>query len=101
MATDTLAHETASLLAGFGIPPETLTEGDFPVMSPIDGSRIAALRRHSRSDLDRMIAAAERAFLLLRAVPPPRCGAPAPPLAQESRQRTAALGRLGSTAARP
>src|SRR4051794_6198654 len=96
MATDTLAHETASLLAGFGVPPETLTEGDFPVVSPIDGSRIASLRRHSRSDLDGMIAAAERAFLLWRTVPPPRRGELVRLFAEELRQHKPALGRLVS-----
>jgi aldehyde dehydrogenase (NAD+) len=74
MATDTLAQDTASLLAGFGIAAETLTAGDLPVASPIDGSRIASLRPHRQHDLDRMIADAGRAFLLWRAVPPPRRG---------------------------
>jgi hypothetical protein len=44
MTTDTLVHETASLLIGFGMAPDTLIEGDFPVVWPIDGGRIAALR---------------------------------------------------------
>src|SRR5437868_3445575 len=96
MATDTFAHETASLLAGFGMPPETLTEGDFPVVSPIDGRRIAALRRHRRDDLDGMIAAAEQAFLLWRAVPPPRRGELVRLYAAELRQHKAPLGRLVS-----
>jgi aldehyde dehydrogenase (NAD+) len=96
MAADTLAHETASLLAGFGILPETLTEGDFPVVSPIDGSRIAALRRHSREDLDGMIAAAERAFLPWRAVPPPRRGELVRLYAEQLRAHNPALGRLVS-----
>src|SRR5258708_25970217 len=78
MTTDTLAEQTVSLLAGFGIPSEMLNAGDFPVVSPIDGGRIASLRRHTRGDLDGMIAAAERAFVLWRAVPPPRPGAPVP-----------------------
>src|SRR5437868_5730061 len=96
MATDTFAHETASLLAGFGMPPETLTEGDFPVVSPIDGRRIAALRRHRRDDLDGMIAAAEQAFLLWRAVPPPRRGELVRLYGEELRGNKLALGRLVS-----
>ena len=96
MTTDTLAHETASLLAGFGILPETLTEGDFSVASPIDGGRIAAVRRHRREDLDGMIAAAERAFLTWRAVPPPRRGELVRLYAEELRQHKAPLGRLVS-----
>jgi aldehyde dehydrogenase (NAD+) len=96
MTTDTLAHDTASLLADFGIAPDTLTEGDFPVVSPIDGGRIASLRRHTRDDLDGMIAAAERAFLLWRAVPPPRRGELVRLYAGQLRQHKPALGRLVS-----
>jgi len=96
MTTDTLSRETASLLAGFGIGPEILTAGDFAVTSPIDGSRIAALRRHTPGDLDPMIAAAERAFLLWRAVPPPRRGELVRLFAEELRRHKPALGRLVS-----
>src|SRR5438132_3220691 len=96
MATDTLAHETAALLAGFGIGPEILSAGDFAVTSPIDGSRIAALRPHTPGDLDAMIAAAERAFPLWRAVPPPRRGELVRLFAEELRRQKPALGRLVS-----
>ena len=96
MITDTLAHETASLLAGFGIAPDILTAGDFPVCSPIDGTRIAALRRHTRDDLDGMIAEAERAFLAWRAVPPPRRGELVRLYAEQLREHKTALGRLVS-----
>src|SRR5438477_1664378 len=94
MTTDNLAHETASLLAGFGIGPEILSAGDFAVTSPIDGSRIAALRPHTPGDLDAMIAAAERAFPLWRAVPPPRRGELVRLFAEELRRHKPALGRL-------
>jgi len=96
MTTDTLAHETASLLAGFGIGPEILSAGDFAATSPIDGSRIAALRPHTPGDLDTMIAAAERAFPLWRAVPPPRRGELVRLFAEELRRHKPALGRLVS-----
>src|SRR5205823_12722707 len=96
MTTDTLAHETASLLAGFGLGPEVLSAGDFAVTSPIDGSRIAALRPHTPGDLDTMIAAAERAFPLWRAVPPPRRGELVRLFAEELRRHKPALGRLVS-----
>jgi aldehyde dehydrogenase (NAD+) len=91
MARDTLAQDTASLLAGFGILPEILTEGDFPAVSPIDGSRIASLRRHSRDDLDGMIADAECAFLRWRAVPPPCRGELVRLYAEQLRQHKAAM----------
>src|SRR5438270_6600621 len=96
MTTDTLAHETASLLAGFGLGPEVLSAGDFAVTSPIDGSRIAALRPHTPGDLDTMIAAAERAFPLWRAVPPPRRGELVRLFAEELRRKKRARGRLVS-----
>ena len=96
MTTDTLANEVASLLAGFGIAPELLSAGSFAVASPIDGSRIAALRPHAPRDLDHMIAAAERAFLLWRAVPAPRRGELVRLYAEELRRHKPALGRLVS-----
>src|SRR5438067_13140418 len=96
MTTDTLPGETASLLAGFGIGPEILSAGDFAVTSPIDGSRIAALRPHTPGDLETMLAAAERAFPLWRAVPPPRRGELVRLFAEELRRHKPALGRLVS-----
>src|SRR5436190_18445531 len=96
MTTDNLARETAALLAGFGIGPEILSAGDFAVTSPIDGSRIAVLRPHTPGDLDTMIAAAERAFPLWRAVPPPRRGELVRLFAEELRHHKEALGRLVS-----
>src|SRR5205814_9748003 len=96
MTTDTLASDTAALLANFGISPEILGAGDFAVTSPIDGSRIAALRPHTPGDLDTMIAAAERAFPLWRAVPPPRRGELVRLFAGELRRHKTALGRLVS-----
>jgi aldehyde dehydrogenase (NAD+) len=96
MTTDTLARDTESLLAGFGIAPDIVKAGDLPVISPIDGSRIAALRRHTKNDLDGMIDAAERAFLLWRALPPPRRGELVRLFAEELRRHKTALGRLVS-----
>ncbi|MBV9584661.1 MAG: aldehyde dehydrogenase family protein, partial [Alphaproteobacteria bacterium] len=96
MTTDNLAHDTASLLTGFGISPETLNAGDFAVASPIDGGRIAALRPHTRGDLGGMVAAAERAFLAWRNVPAPRRGELVRLFAEELRRHKAALGRLVS-----
>src|SRR5947207_14637186 len=93
MTTDNLARETASLLAGFGIGPEILSARDFAVTSPIDGSRIAVLRPHTPGDLDTMIAAAERAFPLCHAVPPPRRGESVRLFAEELRRLKPAHGR--------
>jgi aldehyde dehydrogenase (NAD+) len=96
MTTNTLADETVPLLAAFGIGPKILDEGDLPVISPIDGGRIALLRRNTPDDLDRMIAAAERAFLLWRAVPAPRRGELVRLFGEELRRHKPALGRLVS-----
>src|SRR5207249_4211527 len=95
MTTDTLFRETGALLAELGVAGDLLG-GDLPVRSPIDGSRIAAVRRHDRSDLDRMIAAAERAFLPWRALPAPRRGELVRLYAEELRAHKPALGRLVS-----
>src|ERR1700730_12838145 len=96
MSEKTLLHQPAELLSDFGIAAETLTNGDLPVASPIDGSRIATIRRHTKNDLDGMIDAAERAFLLWRALPPPRRGELVRLFAEELRHHKAVLGRLVS-----
>src|SRR5438045_573661 len=96
MATETLSREATVRLAGFGIAPEILSAGDFPVSSPIDGSRIASLRSDTPDDLGRMIAAAERAFLAWRMVPPPRRGELVRLYAEQLREHKSALGRLVS-----
>ncbi len=96
MTTGTLARETGALLAEFGVAEDTLSGGDLPILSPIDGSRIAALRRHDPADLGRMVAAAERAFVVWRNVPPPRRGELVRLFAEELRRHKAALGRLVS-----
>jgi aldehyde dehydrogenase (NAD+) len=96
MSEKTLLHQTAALLGDFGIAAETLTNGDLPVTSPIDGSRIATIRRHGRNDLDGMIAAAERAFPAWREVPAPRRGELVRLFAEQLRRHKAALGRLVS-----
>src|ERR1700726_2289160 len=97
MSEKTPLHQTAALLSDFGIAAETLTNGDLPVASPIDGSRIATIRRHCRNDLDGMIAAAERAFLRWREVPAPRRGELVRLFAEQLRQHKRRSGRLGST----
>ena len=65
MTVETLKQKTGALLAELGIDIAALS-GDLNVRSPIDGSVIAAVQRHDRGDLDRMVAAAHRAFLAWR-----------------------------------
>ena len=94
MTTETLSWQTGALLAQFGLDPAPPAAGDLRVRSPIDGSQIAALRRHGRDDLDRMAAAAERAFAVWRGIPAPRRGELVRLFAEELRRHKAALGRL-------
>jgi len=96
MSMEALLRETGALLAGFGIAEVATGDGQLRVNSPIDGSRIAALRRHDPADLERMLTAAERAFVAWRNVPPPRRGELVRLFAEELRHHKQALGRLVS-----
>ena len=96
MTANAIANETAGILNDFGIPHDTINAGDLQVLSPIDGGRVGALRQHTREDLDQMIAAAARAFLVWRAVPAPRRGELVRLFAEELRRHKTALGRLVS-----
>src|SRR5262249_50461836 len=60
------------------------------------GAGPAPLPPHTGADLDAMIAAAERAFLAWRLVPPPRRGKLLRLFAEELRRHKTALGRLVS-----
>src|SRR5436305_4318087 len=95
MATETLKRETGALLAELGVGNAVLP-GELPVRSPIDGSTIASLRRHERGNLDRMVVAAEAAFLAWRSVPAPRRGELVRLYGDALRRNKRALGRLVS-----
>src|SRR5437016_4834604 len=94
MTTIQRSGEVMRLLAVSGVPDSAVAGGDLMVTSPIDGSAIAAVRQHDGADLERMIAAAERAFLDWRAVPAPRRGELVRLFAEELRRHKDALGRL-------
>jgi aldehyde dehydrogenase (NAD+) len=96
MTTEPLLHQTGALLAELGVAQDSGDAGGLAVRSPIDGSRIAGLHRHDRSDLDRMIAASERAFAVWRGMPAPRRGELVRLFADELRRHKQALGRLVS-----
>src|SRR5260370_35366663 len=100
MTPETLSRETGVLLAEFGIAGDSLSGAGLPVFSPIDGSRIAELRRHDEADLERMIAAAERAFTEWRSVPPPRRGELLRLFAEGPRRQKTAPARRGAIEAR-
>jgi aldehyde dehydrogenase (NAD+) len=91
-----LCGEIGSIFAEIGVPQERIEAGDLTVVSPIDGSRIASLRRHAGAEIDAMVAAADRAFTLWRSVPPPRRGELVRLFGDELRRHKRALGRLVS-----
>ena len=95
MTVETLKQKTGALLAELGVDIAALS-GDLNVRSPIDGSVIAAVQRHDRGDLDRMVAIAHRAFLAWRSVPAPRRGELVRLYGEELRRNKRALGRLVS-----
>src|SRR5437763_572142 len=95
MTTEDLLRETEALAADLGIDRSALS-GDLNVTSPIDGSVVAAVRRHTRGDLDHIVAAAESAFLAWRAVPAPRRVELVRLYGEELRRHKRALGRLVS-----
>jgi len=94
MTARNLRAETAALLEQFGVPRAAFTGGDLAVASPIDGGVIAEVAAHRRRDLDAMIEEARNAFLVWRAVPPPRRGELVRLYGEVLRQRKAELGRL-------
>src|SRR5260370_39901523 len=95
MTTEPLSLETGALLAALGVDVAAFA-GDFAVTSPIDGSPIASVRCHGRGDLDRLIGAGERSFLVWRSVPAPRRGELVRLYGEELRRHKRALGRLVS-----
>ena len=95
MSTENLSRETQPLLAELGVDRAALS-GDLAVHSPIDGGEIGLVRRHASGDLDRIIAAAQSAFLAWRSVPAPRRGELVRLYGEELRRNKRALGRLVS-----
>src|SRR6185312_11667608 len=86
----------ATIAAPLGLTPEKLAAGDLAVTSPVDGSRLAALRGTTPDEIDGAIAHAERAFLQWRKVPAPRRGELVRLLGETLRRRKTELGTLVS-----
>src|SRR5207302_8053621 len=86
----------AAIAEPLGLAPGTLADGDLVVTSPIDGSRLAALRSTAPVELDRMVENAGAAFRAWRSVPAPRRGALVRLLGEELRRNKTALGTLVS-----
>jgi aldehyde dehydrogenase (NAD+) len=90
----TIAAETAALLRALGVADAAFAEGDLPATSPIDGSRIGAVRQASASDADAAMARAATAFAAWRSVPAPQRGELVRLLGEELRAHKAALAAL-------
>ena len=80
------------ILARLGFTPTELAAGDLLVSTPIDGTRIAALRTHTKHAVERAIADATVAFATWRTVPAPRRGELVRLLGEELRAAKADLG---------
>ena len=82
------------ILARLGFTTAELGAGDLIVSTPIDGTRIAALRMQTLADVDRAIAEAASAFATWRSVPAPRRGELVRLLGEELRAAKSDLGAL-------
>jgi len=82
------------ILTRLGFTKAELAAGDLIVSTPIDGTRIAALRMQTIADVDRAIAEATIAFAAWRSVPAPRRGELVRLLGEELRAAKADLGAL-------
>ncbi len=71
-----------------------LGKGDLEVFTPIDGSRIGAVKQHTPGDIENMAAKAQEAFKVWRSVPAPVRGEFVRLLGAELRVAKDDLGRL-------
>lgn len=82
------------LLAQSGLEKSVLSAGDLKVTTPIDGSEIASLRKHSVTEANDMVAQARAAFDIWKTVPAPRRGELVRLIGEELRAEKDNLGRL-------
>jgi aldehyde dehydrogenase (NAD+) len=82
------------LLKNLGVALEAHAGDALAVHTPIDGSRLAALRTDDAPSIERKIAAAHAAFLHWRSVPAPRRGALVRTFGDLLRRHKPDLGRL-------
>jgi len=84
----------AQVLNAAGLNDSDLTGGTLVVHSPIDGALVARVRETGAADMPAVIARAQAAFQLWRAVPAPRRGELVRLLGEELRSAKAELGAL-------
>ena len=82
-----------SVLNDLGIAGE-VSAGDLVVHSPADGAKIGAVKTHSATDCDKIIAQSVKAFKEWRNVPAPRRGELVRILGEILREKKEALGAL-------
>ncbi len=86
--------DTAGLFAALGLEDVLSPRGTLAVRTPIDGSEIARLEEDTSDTLAARIAAAQDAFDVWRAVPPPVRGELVRLFGDQLRENKQALGRL-------
>ncbi|MFV3074413.1 aldehyde dehydrogenase family protein [Niveispirillum fermenti] len=85
--------DTAALLSRLGIA-HLVADGDIVSRSPIDGSRLGAVKAHSPAQVDAALARSADAFKAWRTVPAPRRGELVRLLGEVLREHKADLGAL-------
>nr|WP_294979709.1 aldehyde dehydrogenase family protein [uncultured Pseudomonas sp.] len=86
----------SALLESLGVDARLATAGDQVIHSPIDGSRLGAVRLESAAEVEQKIGRAAHAFDAWRKVPAPRRGELVRLFGEELRASKAALGELVS-----
>lgn len=84
------------LLRSLGLDPNAFRDGELAVHTPIDGSRLAAVRLEGRAAVAAKVERAEQAFRAWRQVPAPRRGELVRLFGEELRRHKAELGELVS-----
>jgi aldehyde dehydrogenase (NAD+) len=83
-----------TVLTSLGVDLAPYAGTDIAARSPIDGSTIANLRAHTRSEVEAAIGQAHAAFLAWRTVPAPKRGELVRLFGEELRTHKEALGKL-------
>ncbi len=91
---DSIAAETASILARLGVPASAYADGAITVRSPISGEVIGRVAEASAADMSAAVGRAHAAFLNWRKVPAPKRGELVRLFGEELRAHKTDLGRL-------
>ena len=84
----------ASIFEALGVSPILATEGDLPIYTPVDGSRISSIPTESVESLDDKLEKSRLAFQTWRSVPAPRRGELVRLFGDELRRNKQHLGAL-------